>query len=170
VLLSGETMNTQRLMKLFALAAFIAGLAAVYAWRNSGEPPSPWLVRASMAAAAAAFMLFMVNKQTRPRIVLQFLAALFATFALFAFAGDFSTARATGTAFHATALIDRLFDFAPSIVTSARNFIVRTLGEFAWDPLLRIVLDLPAFVVFMILAALCGFAGRPRREVHIFIN
>jgi hypothetical protein len=163
-------MNTQRLMKLFALAAILAALAAVYVWRTTGEPPSPWLTRGSTAAAAAAFVLFMVNKQTRPRIMLQFLAALFATIALFTFAADFTAARATGTAFHATALIDRLFDFAPSVVTSIRNAITRTLGEFAWDPLLRIVLDLPAFVVFMMLAALCGFAGRPRREVRIFIN
>jgi hypothetical protein len=162
-------MTTQRLTKLFALFAMIAALAAVYVWRT-GQPPSPWLTRASIASGAAAFVLFVVDRQTRPRIMIQFLAGLFATIALFTFAADFSAARATGSSFHATALIDRLFDFAPSILTSARNAITRTLGEFAWDPLLRIILDLPAFLVFMLLAALCGFAGRPRREVQIFIN
>jgi hypothetical protein len=170
VILVGQTMTTQRLIKLFALAAMIAGLAAIYVWRTTGDPPSPWLIRGSMSAAAAAFVLFMVHKQTRPRSMLQFLAALFSTIALFTFAADFSTARSTGTPFQATALIDRLFDFAPSLVTSAHNAIARTLGEFAWDPLLRMILDLPAFVVFMILAAICGFAGRPQREVRIFIN
>ena len=163
-------MTSQRLMKLLALSSLLATAAAFLIWRETGESPSPWLIRGAIAAFGAAFVVFVFNRETRPRIMLQFLCALFATTALFAFAADFSAARSTGGSFQSSRLLDRLFDFAPSLVTSAQNAITRTLGPTVWDPIVTTVLALPAFVFFVVLALICGFAGRPRREVQIFIN
>lgn len=163
-------MTSQRLMKLLALMSLIATISAIATWRQTGDAPSPWLIRAAVAALGAAFLIFMIDRETRPRIMLQFVAALFAAVALFAFAADFSAARSSGTAFQATALLDRLNDFAPSLLNSARNAVTRVAGPQLWDPLITTFLSLPAFVFFIGLSLFCGFAGRPRREVQIFVN
>lgn len=164
-------MTSQRLMKLFAAVALAAILAAIYDWRTSDDAPSPWLIRLAIAAAAAAFVLFVVNPRTRPRIMLQFLAALFATMALFTFAADYSAAGAgANSGFHATSVLERMTDLAPSLVDAVRGAITNALGESFWDPLLTSLFGMPAFLFFLILAALAGYAGRHRREVQIFIN
>lgn len=163
-------MTSQKLMKLFALAAILAALIAAQQWRTGEIDPSPWLLRFAAASAFASFVLFVINPQTRPRIMLQFLAALFATLALFAFASDFTASRAHETDFTATSVLQRLTDLAPSTVNTTRTRIVNALGEAAWDPLVTTLLGLPAFLFFLILAALAGYAGRHRRDVQIFIN
>ena len=158
-------------MKLFAAVALAAILAAIYDWRTSDDAPSPWLIRLTIAASAAAFVLFVVNPRTRPRIMLQFLAALFATMALFTFAADFSAADAVANSgFHATSVLERMTDLAPSVVDAVRSAITNALGESFWDPVLTSLFGMPAFLFFLILAALAGYAGRHRREVQIFIN
>lgn len=164
-------MTSQKLMKLFALIAIIAAFAAAQQWRTGDDDPAPWLIRLAIVAGAASFLLFVVNPQTRPRIMLQFLAALFATLALFAFAADFTAARsAAGHGFAATSVLQRLSDLAPTMVSATHNGIVNALGEAAWDPLLTTLLGMPAYIFFLILAGLAGYAGRHRRDVQIFIN
>lgn len=167
---SGLVMTSQRIMKLLALIAFVAAIAGVMSWRETGETPSPWLIRIAGAALTASFLIFLVNPQTRPRTMLQFLSALFATVALFAFAADYSTAKATGSAFKMTPLIDGLSDFAPTLVAMMRSFIAQNLGEWAWDPVLMSILGFSTEAVFVVLAVICGYAGRRRKEVQIFIN
>lgn len=158
-------------MKLFAVVAILALLAAANQWHTGEDDPAPWLIRFAVAAGAVAFVLFLVNPQTRPRVMLQFVAALFATMALFTFAADFTASRAArGSEFAATSVLQRVSDLAPSILTATRGRIVNTLGETAWDPLLTTLLSMPAFLFFLILAALAGYAGRHRRDVQIFIN
>ena len=164
------TMTSQRILKLLALSSLIAAISAIVIWRQTGEPPSPWLIRVAIAALAAAFTLFVVNGETRPRIMLHFLAALFAVCGLFAFTADFSAAHASGHGFNAASVLDRLNDFAPSLLTSLRNAVTRTLGDAVWDPILTTVLSVPAYLMFAGLAAISGYAGRPRRHVQIFIN
>lgn len=163
-------MTSQRILKLLALLSLIATGTAILTWHQTGEPPSLWLIRLAVGTLAFAFVLFVINQETRPRIMLQFLAALFAIMALFAFAADFSEARGTAAGFHSTSLLERMDDFAPSLLNSLQNAATRTLGEGAWDPLLTSFLSVPAYLVFMILGAVCGYAGRPRRDVQIFIN
>jgi len=158
-------------MKVFALIALVAALAAAYIWRTTGDDPSPWLIRLALASFAVAFILFVINPQTRPRIMLQFLAALFATMALFTFAADFSNARVESSGgFSSSSVLERLSDFAPSLVASSRDAIAGTLGAAFWDPFLTTILGMPAFLFFLILSAIAGYAGRYRREVQIFIN
>lgn len=157
-------------MKLLAFLALVAAIAGLMSWRSTGEMPSPWLVRGGSLAFAVAFLIFLVNPKTRPRMMLQFLSALFATVALFAFAADYSAARATGRAFQLTPLLDALFNFAPTLVAMIRNFVVQNLGEWAWDPVLTSILSFSTEAVFVVLAMLAGYAGRRQKVVQIFIN
>ena len=157
-------------MKLLLLVAIGLAIVAVRDWRETGEMPEAWLIQASAAALALAFLLFLYNPQTRPRLMLQFLAAMFAAIALFAFAADYSAARATGAAFHAVPLIDRLTGFAPTLVAMLRNFVTESVSPWLWDPLLMSVLGRSPEVVFVGLAALFGYVGRRRKEVQIFSN
>lgn len=164
-------MTSQKLMKIFALLAVVSAFAAAHQWRVGEVDPSPWLVRLAIVAGVAAFVLFVANPQTRPRIMLQFLAALFATLALFAFAADFTAARASpGQGFATTSLMQRLTELTPSIVNGTHTRVVNALGEAAWDPVLTTLLAMPAYLFFLILAAVAGYAGRHRRDVQIFIN
>lgn len=163
-------MTSQRILKFLALLSLILTIAAIAIWRQTGESPSPWLVRAAAAAFGAAFLVFIIDKNTRPRIMLQFLAALFASIALFDFAADFTTARSIGVGIEATTLLDRLNDFTPSLLNSIRNAVTRTLGARVWDPVITAILGLPAYLVFLAAAIFCGYVGRPRREVRIFVN
>ena len=163
-------MTTQTVLKLLALTSLIAAVAAIVIWRQTGEPPSPWIIRGALATFAAALVVFVIDKETRPRIMLQFLAALFATIALFAFVADVSAARAAAAGFHATSLLDRMHDFAPTLLMSVRGTITRFLGAAGWDPFAVTLLSLPAWLVFAVAAGISGFAGRPRRQVRIFVN
>lgn len=163
-------MNSQNLLKVLALISLVASAAAIAIWRETGEAPSPWLIRTAIAALVAALVVFVINAETRPRIMLQFLAALFAMLAFFTFASDFSAAHAGTTGFRSLTLLDRMSDFAPTAVVSLKAAVSRTLGASAWDPGLTAILGLPSYLVFAALAGICGYAGRPRREPRIFIN
>lgn len=162
-------MNTQIIMKVLALISLALTGVAIALWRKTGEAPSPWLIRAALAAFGLAFVVFVIDKETRPRIMLQFLAALFAAIALFAFVADISVAR-SGAGFHATSILQRMHDFTPSLLMSVRGFTTRAFGAWAYDPFLTTILSLPAALVFALAAMISGFAGRPRREVRIFVN
>jgi uncharacterized membrane protein YfcA len=163
-------MTSQRVLKLLSLISLIATASAIYIWRQTGEAPSPWLIRLAIAALAGALVVFVIDRETRPRFMLQFLAALCAAVALFAITSDLTAARSGTGGFHGATLLERLDDFIPSLHASLKTSITRTLGSAAWDPILTSLLGLPAYLVFAVLALICGYAGRPRREVHIFIN
>jgi uncharacterized membrane protein len=163
-------MKSQTALKILALIALVTSVAAIVIWRQTGEPPSPWIVRVAAASFGAAFVLFVVNEDTRPRIMLQFVAALFAIAALFAFVADVSAARAAAQGFHSTSLLDRMHEFAPTILMSVRATITRYLGASAWGPFASTLFAMPASVVFALAAAIFGFAGRPKRDVQIFVN
>lgn len=161
-------MTSQRFLKLLSLISLIATLSAITIWRQTGDAPSPWLIQLAISALAAALVVFVIDRETRPRFMLQFLAALFATMAVFAFAADFTAAHAKG--FHSTALLERLNDFAPSLASSVKNGVTRALGLATWDNVVAPLFGLPAYLFFAVLAFVSGYAGRPRREVQIFIN
>ena len=160
-------MTSQRLLKLLALVSIATSIAAFWLWRSTGETPSPWLMRASIAAFAGALLAGLICEVTRPRLMLRFLASLFALIAVIAFAADFSH---TGGSFKATSLMGHLNDFAPSLLTSAKNAMSHSPLPFLWDPLLTTLLSYPTFAIFAALALTAGLASRPRREVRIFVN
>jgi hypothetical protein len=163
-------MTSQRILKLLSLLSLIATLSAIAIWRQTGEAPSPWLIQLAIAALSAALVVFVIDRETRPRIMLQFLAALFATLALFAFAADYTAARSATGGFNSATVLERMTDFAPSLPVSIKTGVTRALGPAAWDSGVALLLSLPAYLFFALLALASGYAGRPRREIQIFIN
>jgi hypothetical protein len=165
-----DLMTSQRFLKLLSLISLIATMTAIAIWRQTGEAPSPWLTRLAVAALCAALVVFVIDRETRPRIMLQFLAALFATLALFTFAADYTGAHSATGGFHSMTLLERMTDFAPSLPVSIKNGVSRALGVAAWDSGIALLFGLPAYLFFAILALVSGYAGRPRREIQIYIN
>lgn len=163
-------MTSSRLLKVFALLSLLSILAAVWYWRATGEAPSRWLVRAAVASFLAALVMGVVNVDTRPRLMLRFLSALFALFTLIAFAADVSRPPVEGQSWTAISLLQHLQTLAPSSVTALERSVSRSVGSFVWDPILTSILSLPASLIFLVLAIGAGFLSRPRQRVRIFMN
>ncbi len=163
-------MSSQRLLKLLAFISLSATIAAIWMWRTTGAPPSPWLLRTSLVSFAGAVIVGVCAQATRPRLMLRFLAMLFSMIAVIAFAGDFAHSGPDGTVgFKATSLMGHLEEFVPLLLASAKASVSRS-SSFVWDPLLTGLFGFPTFVVFGALASICGFSSRPREQVRIFIN
>ena len=163
-------MTSQQLLKFLAFVSFAATVAALLIWRETGEKPEPWIIRFAIAAFSASLVVFVIGEDTRPRLMLRFLAAVFATLGMIAFAADFSSSTASHAGFAATSFLERLNDLAPSVLGGLKSAVTKSLGPSAWEPGLTTILGLPTYILFAILAGICGFAGRPRRRVHIYVN
>ena len=163
-------MTTSRLLKFFAVLSLLSTLAALWLWYATGAPPTRWLIRLSIASFFAALVMSLVDIDTRPRLMLRFLAALFALFALISLAADISRPAIAGENFTATSLMQHLQAVAPSFVAGLEKSVSRSVGPFFWDPILTSILGLPASLLFLLLAIAAGIAGRPRRRVQIFVN
>lgn len=164
-------MTSQRLLKFLAFISLVATVSALVIWHSSGEAPPPWIVHLAAGAFAAALAIGVIAEETRPRLMLRFLAALFALIAVIAFASDFSHQGAGGqTGFRATSLMVHWQEFAPSLLASTKASIARSASPLVWDPLLLTLLGFPTFAIFAVLAALAGYASRPRKQVRIFVN
>ena len=162
-------MTSQRLLKVLAFLSLIATTAALVLWRQTGVAADPWLIKFSIGTFVAALLVGLVGDETRPRVMLRFLAALFALVAVIAFAADFSHFGAAKPGFAATSLMARLSELAPSLLAGAKGAVMRS-APMLWEPVLTTLLGLPTFIIFGALAAFMGFAGRPRREIRIFVN
>ena len=164
-------MSSQRLFRLFAFAAAAAATWAAYMWWRTGDAGPQWLQQAALACSLAALVTALVGQETRPRLMLRFLAALFALIAVIAFAADWTASEAAyGRSVGAKTLLEHLVAFAPRLVAALRASATSAFGPSGWDPVLTSVLGLPASLTFAGLAAITGYAGRPRRTVQIFVN
>lgn len=161
-------MASSVLLKVFTSLA--AGSAAAYGWLwyVNGAPSNPWLIRIAMASVLIALVAGVVNRETRPRLMLRFLAALFALLTLISFAADVSRPRADGEG--AISLLQHLHNLAPAFVSALERSISSATDPFVWNPVVTTILSLPATMIFLLLAITCGFLGRPRRRVRIFAN
>lgn len=157
-------MTAERLLKLLALVSIGATAAAVLHWHQTGLPPAPLLIRISIGAFVAALAVALFGRDTRPRMMLRFLAAVCALLAVVALVTDLSRAGASSTS-----LAEHFGQFAPSLLTTARTGISQALGAAVWQAV-TIVLALPSYAVFATLAAICGFAARPRPQISVFVN
>lgn len=156
-------MNSQNLLKLLAVLSLVATVAI---WRTAGAAPSPWLVRLSVGLFGTALLVGLITPATRPRLMLRFLAALFALVAVIALAADFSHAGG----FTSTALMKHWSDLAPSLLNIVKSMLLHSPVPFLWQPVLTHLLALPTYLIFAVLALLAGFAGRPRHQIQIFVN
>ena len=163
-------MTSSRLLKALAFLSLFCVVAAAWIWHATGEPPDHWLLRIAGTSFFAALIVAIVSPDTRPRMLMRFLAALFALFALIAFAADISRPAVDGQSQGAISLLQHLQTLAPSFVAALERSVEHSTSTFVWDPVLTSILSLPAWLIFLVLAIGAGFLGRPRRRVRIFAN
>ena len=160
-------MSSSLLLKIFAFLSLAATGTAIGMWYTTGDPPPPWMLQVSLAFFLAALVTGLIGAETRPRLMLRFLAALCALIAAIALTADIS---AQGGAFGATSLLGHLEQFAPSLLASIKASVTRVFGGTIWDSLVVMIMNIPTFLFFGLLAMFCGYAGRPRRAISVFIN
>lgn len=162
-------MTASRLMKSLFLVSFAAAVAAFFSWQHQGATPAPWLLQTALATFAVGLLTGLIGSETRPRLMLRFLAALFMSLAVIAFAADLAMPRPSGQtgAFTVAQHMSNLF---PKLLEALQLTVSRTFGPLAWDPMMTMLLGLPAYAFFLLLALLTGYAGRPRHPVQIFVN
>ena len=158
-------MTAQRLLKILALVSIAMTAAAVFEWRQTGLPPPRWMLQLSLGAFALALAVGLVGAETRPRMMLRFVAALAALVATIALVSDLSHA---GGGF--TSLIGHIGQFFPSVLSAVQASVERAAGAAMWDPVLTSILSMPTFILFALLAAVCGYASRRRRKLSIYAN
>ncbi|WP_045836993.1 hypothetical protein [Hyphomicrobium sp. 99] len=163
-------MTSSVLLKIFAGLAALSATAYCCLWYAAGEPNNGWLLRLALAAFLIAVVMSVVNPETRPRLMLRFLAALFALCTLIAFAADISRAPVDGASPGAISLMQHLQSWAPAFLAALQRSVTASSEPFLWDPVLTSVLSLPGTLIFLLLAIACGYLGRPRRRVRIFAN
>lgn len=161
-------MTSSTLLKVFSGLAAATAAAYAWLWYTSGEPPTPWLIRCAVASFLIALVASLVNRETRPRLMLRFLAALFALFTLISFAADVSRPPASSEG--AVSLLQHLHNLAPAFLTALQRSVTRVSDAYLWDPVMTSILSLPATTIFLLLAIACGYLGRPRRRIRIFAN
>jgi hypothetical protein len=160
-------MTSSTLLKIFsAMAVLTAGVYA-WLWFSTGEQPTALLIRVAAASVLIALMAGLVNPETRPRLVLRFLAALFSLFTLISFAADVSRPATDGEG--AISLQQHIHSLAPAFLSALERSMSHAV-PFLWDPALKTLLSLPATMIFLVLAIACGYLGRPRRRIRIFAN
>ncbi|HUS96880.1 MAG TPA: hypothetical protein VMX97_09095 [Hyphomicrobiaceae bacterium] len=102
--------------------------------------------------------------------VLRFLASIFALVAVVALVTD-ATPALNGTGpFEASTIVGYWKEFAPASLEAARTSVSQATFPWVWDPLLMSLMTLPTFILFGLLAILCGYLGRRRHQVKVHIN
>ena len=162
-------MTSSVLLKIFAGLAALSATAYCCLWYAAGEQSNGWLLRLAVAAFLIALIMSVVNPETRPRLMLRFLAALFALCALIAFAADITQLPVEGTSPASISLMQHLESGAPAFLTSLERSVT-SIEPFLWEPVLTSLLSLPGTMMFLMLAIACGYLGRPRRRIRIFAN
>ena len=163
-------MTSSQLLKALAFLSIACVAAAAWIWHATGAPPDHWLLRIAGLSFFAALIVALASADTRPRMLMRFLAALFALFALISLASDISRPVADGQSLGSMSLLQHMQTLTPTFVAALQRTIENATASFVWDPLLTSVLSLPAWLIFLALAAGAGFLGRPRRRVRIFVN
>lgn len=102
--------------------------------------------------------------------VFRFFSALLALIAIIAFVSDATPWLAGSGPFVPTSFEDQWERISPNSLKSARNSLSSSVLPAAWTILETAVLQFPTWAVFGTLAGLCGYAGRRRRRVNVFVN
>ncbi len=101
---------------------------------------------------------------------LRFLAALFAIVALVSLAVDATPTLTSSAPFSPRSVAAQWQAIAPKTFAGARESVSSTLSPSVWNLMESSLLAIPSFAMFGLLAALCGYLGRRRRRVEIFVN
>ena len=103
-------------------------------------------------------------------LVLRFIGALFLLGAVITLTSDLSRAGRPAQAPVFTSLLRHWTNFAPQSLKAAQTSVQTKMHPALWDPVIRSVLSVPAWISMVVLAILSFWAGRPRRRVEIFVN
>ncbi len=102
-------------------------------------------------------------------LALRFIASLFLLGAVIALTADISRPRRASAPMFSS--IERHWnEIAPQSLAASQKAVATRLHPIVWDPTIRTVLSIPAFLMLGVLAAGLFYLGRPRRRVEIFIN
>lgn len=101
---------------------------------------------------------------------LRFLSALFFLIALVALAADATPLLSGQFGFHTASVAQRWSELAPAVLKEAQQSFSDNGLSWVWTAVMVPFLSVPVFVLFGVLAALLGYAGRRRRRINIFIN
>ena len=103
-------------------------------------------------------------------LVLRFIGALFLLGAVIALTSDLSRPARTAQAPVFTSMLKLWSDFAPQTLKAAQTSVQTKVHPALWDPVIRSVLAIPAWISLVALAIFSFWAGRPRRRIEIFVN
>jgi hypothetical protein len=101
--------------------------------------------------------------------VFRFLAAVFLLVATVALVVDATPWVYGASGFEAQSLHGHWQELAPNSLAAAQK-AVTGLAPWLWDDVVGPILDIPTFITFGALALLCGYAGRRRRTIDVFVN
>jgi len=103
--------------------------------------------------------------------VLRFLGGLFLLAAVIALTADFTRADPGGALLPPFAsLLKHWADLAPQSLAAAKRAVEVRAHPLIWDPVIRSLLMLPAWMSLGAVGLLLSWLGRPRRRVDIFAN
>ena len=103
--------------------------------------------------------------------VLRFIGSLFLLAAVIALTADFTRAEAGSTILPPFAsLLKHWSDLAPQSLAAAQKAVQTTAHPLLWDPVIRSLLALPAWLSLGTLGLIIAWLGRPRHRVDIFVN
>ena len=102
--------------------------------------------------------------------VLRFLASLFLLAAVIAFAADVTQGLNGPGGFKASSFAQHWEQLSPKTLSSTKEVMSASRVSGLWTFGIAPIITLPSFVLFGLLAALAGYAGRRRRRVEIYIN
>jgi len=101
---------------------------------------------------------------------LRFVAALFALVAVVALVTDATPAWNGTGPFEATSVVGHWKELAPVSLEAAHKAVTQSTPPWVWETVVMSILNLPTFVLFGLLAIVCGYLGRHRHHLKIHIN
>jgi hypothetical protein len=138
------------------------------------------IAAAVLAAAAAAWLLIspiaggcilaLAILSMVPPAAWRFLSAVFLLVMVIALVSDATPSIYSERPFQSTAFAEHWAQYAPYSLQAFKSSVTEAAGAWAWDGVIGLVIGLPTFVLFGILAALAGYAGRRRHVVEVFVN
>lgn len=160
-------MTSSRAVRLLLITTVTLAALAIYQWRDpEADGVASWLAVGLAGTTAATLITALVGRETRPRTMLRFLAALCALIAAIALVAELT--RDDGV--QPMTLLDALMATMPSLIDGLKAFVSTHLSPLLWSPVLTSLIDQPTWLVFAVAALSLAYAGRPLRRVEIFVN
>jgi hypothetical protein len=102
--------------------------------------------------------------------VFRFLASLFLLIAVIALVSDATPWSYGAGPLKSTSLAEHWAAISPTSLEGAKTAVMHRTLPFVWSGILAPVLSVPTFLMFGLLGVACGYAGRRRHKVNIYVN